>query len=157
MSRILWIAKVTVVSLAGITLISSMANGESRPKNQNEAQAQPPSLNVDQTNESQTQQEILDYWTPERMRNAQPIMPTVPDSSGEQVWTPERMRNAQPITPTVPEDGASGEAKPPQVEGIKPAPSIHDADTRSEDYWTPERIRNAKPITPTVPDQQNSD
>lgn len=35
--------------------------------------------NVEQAISCQTQRELLDYWTPERMQNAKPLMLKVPD------------------------------------------------------------------------------
>ncbi|NEP61996.1 MAG: hypothetical protein F6K31_34465 [Symploca sp. SIO2G7] len=108
------IATITLISLVSITLVSHMAKGESRAKNQDDNQAQPPSLSVEQADNQQANQDILDYWTPERMRNAQPLMPTVPEDgvSGE---------------PTIPEEGVSGEAKPPQIDSLEPKTATPDA------------------------------
>lgn len=36
--------------------------------------------NVEQAISGQTQRELLDYWTPERMQNAKPLMLKVPDA-----------------------------------------------------------------------------
>ena len=47
--------------------------------NQEDRNVQQTNSNVQQTTSSQTQREILDYWTPERMQNAKPLMPKVPD------------------------------------------------------------------------------
>jgi hypothetical protein len=158
MCRKLWISTFTVASLAGLMIISPIAKGESRNMNKQDSKVQPIGISTEQTNTGQTQREVLDYWTPERMRNAKPAMPTVSDTSNsgearppqqgrntkparpiipnapraEDYWTPERMRNAQPAMPTLPN-----------------AP-------RAEDYWTPERMRNAQPTIPTVPTTPSS-
>ncbi len=125
----LWIATFTVASLVGLITLSPIARGQSRNMNQENSNVQPTSRSVEQTNTNQTQQEVVDYWTPERMRNAKPAMPTRPDapSSGD-ARAPEQGGSAKPATPTV-----------------------SDTDD-SSDYWTPERMRNAKPAMPTRPD-----
>lgn len=118
MSKTFLIATITLVSLVSIALTSHMAKGESRTraKNQDDTQAQPPSLSVERTDNQQTHQELLDYWTPERMRNAQPLMPTIPKDGVSGVST-------------IPEDGVSGEAKPPQIDLLEPTTATPDAVT----------------------------
>ncbi|NES20400.1 MAG: hypothetical protein F6K41_16075 [Symploca sp. SIO3E6] len=115
MSKTFLIVAITLVSLVSVTLASQMAKGESRVKNQDNNQAQPPSLSVERTDNQQANQDLLDYWTPERMRNAQPIMPTIPEDgvSGEL---------------TIPEEGVSGEAKPPQIDSLEQQTVTPDAE-----------------------------
>ncbi len=150
----LWIATFTVASLVGLITLSPIARGQSRNMNQENSNVQPTSRSVEQTNTNQTQQEVVDYWTPERMRNAKPAMPTRPDApNSSDYWTPERMRDAKPVMPTRPDAPSSGDARAPEQGGsAKPAtPTVSDTDN-SSDYWTPERMRNAKPAMPTRPD-----
>ncbi|NER98356.1 MAG: hypothetical protein F6J86_31790 [Symploca sp. SIO1B1] len=115
MFKTLLIATITLVSLVSLTLASHMAKGESRAKNQDNNQAQPPSLSVERADNQQANQDLLDYWTPERMRNAQPIMPTLPENevSGEL---------------TIPKEGVSGEAKPPQIDSLEQKTATPDAE-----------------------------
>lgn len=66
-----WITTFIVASIVGLIINSPIAKGESRDMNQENG-------NVQQKVSEQTEQEILEYWTPERMQNAKPIMPTIP-------------------------------------------------------------------------------
>lgn len=154
MRKKLWIATFTVASLVGLVTLSPIARGQSRNMNQENSNVQPTSRSVEQTNTNQTQQEVVDYWTPERMRNAKPAMPTISDApDSRNYWTPDQMRNAKPAMPTVPETPSSGdEGASGQGGNAKPAtPTVSDTPD-SRDYWTPERMRNAKPAMPTRPD-----
>ncbi len=146
MSMKLWISTLTVASLVGISLISSITRGESRDMNNNDSNAQSSSGSVEQTNVGQSQQEILDYWTPERMRNAKPIMPTVPGNPNSRDYRTPDKPNKPAVAPS------AGDARPPQQgQNVNPPMTSGSGTPNAGDYWTPDRMRNAKPIMPTVP------
>ena len=68
-----WISTFIVASIVGLIINLPIAKGESRDMNQEDGKVQ-------QKFSEQTEQEILEYWTPERMQNAKPIMPTIPET-----------------------------------------------------------------------------
>lgn len=75
-----WSLTFTVANLVVLMINSPIARGEIKYMNQEDCSAQRPSNNVQHKISEQTQREVLDYWTPERMQNAKPIMPTVPET-----------------------------------------------------------------------------
>lgn len=80
-----------VASLAGILLTSYIAKGEV-------VNMEPQDTNIQKENTTQTHEQIKDYWTPERMRNAKPLMPTVTDipnsSSPSDIKQPSNRTNS---------------------------------------------------------------
>lgn len=68
-----WISTLIIASIVGLIINSPIAKGESRDMNQEDGKVQ-------QKFSEQTEREILEYWTPERMQNAKPIMPTIPET-----------------------------------------------------------------------------
>lgn len=70
-----WIPTLTVISLVSLVITAPIARGESKNMNSEDHIS-----SNEQKTIGQTEREVLDYWTPERMRNAKPLMLTVPDS-----------------------------------------------------------------------------
>lgn len=66
-----------VLSVISITVIitSVIARGETQEMNQDCDQQKNPSVQYKVNQE--TEKEVIDYWTPERMQNAKPLMPTI--------------------------------------------------------------------------------
>ena len=65
-----WMSTLSIASIVGIIVTSHTARGELVNMEQQDS-------NLQQENTTQTNEQIQDYWTPERMRNAKPLMPTV--------------------------------------------------------------------------------
>lgn len=71
----------TVASLLEIIIFSPLARAESKNMNQENCNGKHTNSKVEQAISGQTQREVLDYWTPERMQNAKPLILRVPDDA----------------------------------------------------------------------------
>ena len=71
-----WNFVLPVTSIA-VIITSPIARGESQEMNQENCNCQQISSSVQHKVNAQTEKEVLDYWTPERMQNAKPLMPTI--------------------------------------------------------------------------------
>lgn len=85
--------------------------------------------------------EAEQYWTPERMQNAQPLPLRHPGS-------PQIV--PQPAPPSSPEVSAPG-SNPEEISQIPTAGDMRQSIDCSEareagQYWTPERMQNAQPL-----------
>ena len=69
--------------------------------NQENCNLQQTNSNVEQAISGQTQRAVLDYWTPERMQNAKPLMPTVPDA-----LTVSQLSVEEPLEPSISAPGS---------------------------------------------------
>ncbi|RCJ27521.1 hypothetical protein A6770_25605 [Nostoc minutum NIES-26] len=92
-----------VASLVGIISTSYIARGES-------VDMETQDTNLQKENTTQTNEQIQDYWTPERMRNAKPLMPMVTD-------TPNSASPSDIKQPTNPINSGAGSAP---IESIQP-------------------------------------
>lgn len=92
-----WVSTFILVSIVGLNINLTVAKGESRDMDQEDG-------NVQQKFSEQTEQEILEYWTPERMQDAKPIMPTISE-------TPNLVPQLQ-----VPQSQVAESARPPVSE-----------------------------------------
>ncbi|MFN6571040.1 hypothetical protein [Dendronalium sp. ChiSLP03b] len=98
-----WMSTLAIASLAGILLTSYIARGES-------VDMETQDNNLQKENTTQTNEQIQDYWTPERMRNAKPLMPTVTD-------TPNSSSPLDIKQPSSPINSGAGSAP---IESIQP-------------------------------------
>lgn len=69
-----------LANLAELITTVPIAGEESEHMNQEDCNIQQINSGVQQKIIDQTEREVLDYWTLERMRNAKPLTPTVPDT-----------------------------------------------------------------------------
>lgn len=65
----------SVISIA-VIITSFITRGEAQEMNQ-DCNFQPTNSSVQYKVNQQTEKEVIDYWTPERMQNAKPLMPTI--------------------------------------------------------------------------------
>lgn len=69
-----------LANLVELITTAPIAGEESEHMNQEDCNIQQTSSGVQQKIIAQSEREVLDYWTPERMRNAKPLNPTVTDT-----------------------------------------------------------------------------
>jgi len=114
--------------------------------------------------EAEIRQMLEDYWTPERMRNAVGVMPTVPVCDGsnaefcidvtppydkEAFWTPERIEQGTVVEFIMPNGvGRRALLANELIYGEEHVPPGTPENVKAErDFWTPERLRKAIPTT----------
>ncbi len=111
MSRLYLLAAVVLAAALGIFIWT-------RVNAQVQAKTQAPPASGNQMTQNSPATDAAEYWTPERLRDAQPPTLTRPGApepntvgqsvepsqaaQTEQYWTPEQMQNAQPLPLTRP-------------------------------------------------------
>ena len=74
-----WTSSFTVTSIIVLLMNSPITRGESIDMNQGKYNIEQTSSNSQHKISDQTEREILDYWTPERIQNVKPTMPMIPE------------------------------------------------------------------------------
>lgn len=70
-----WNLVLSVISIA-VIITSFITRGKTQEMNQ-DCDFQQTNSSVQYKVNQQTEKEVIDYWTPERMQNAKPLMPTI--------------------------------------------------------------------------------